>query len=242
MLKKFELDFLAADLAAVEALLSSRREVDDPIGFLQYTSRKAVIEEELQRVSSRPDLHAQLGIFLGIGPVQHAHGIDVDFAAKALDDIRALITEIVANSAAHEPGKLARVDFTDRSSVLVMDMVQGSMGFILEEAIDATRSTATPASTWPGALVDTLAFIGSGENAIVDKAIAALDKGLLVCLRRFFVRLDERRATLRIVWEVRDLVLDAQAVALACRRLRNMVDDDTGLNRRGLRIGDTSDV
>ncbi|NHZ89963.1 hypothetical protein F2P45_13205 [Massilia sp. CCM 8733] len=233
MRKHRELDFLAADLAAVEALLASRSEADDPIGFLQYTCRKAAIEEQLQRLSNRPDLHAEIGIFFGGGPLKNAQGINVEFAAEALNDIHDLITTAFATSAANRPADSARADFTDRSNMLLTDVVRGAMGFILEEAIDATNSTATPLRTVLTALVDTLAGIGANDAATSDEAAAALDPGLLTPLTQFFVRLDEHKATLRVVCGSQDIFLDACAVALARRRLQETEIEETGADYAG---------
>lgn len=233
MRKQLELNFLAADLAAVEALLASRSEAHDPIGFLQYTCRKAAIEEQLQRLSNRPDLHAELGIFFGGGPVKNGQGINVEFAAEAFKDIHELITTAFAATAANRPAHSVRADFTDRSNMLLSDVVRGAMGFILEEAIDATNPAATPLRTVLTALVDTLDGIGANDAAIFDEAAAALDPGLVVPLTQFFVRLDEYKATLRVVCGSRDIFLDACAVALARRRLQEMEILETNANYVG---------
>ena len=221
MLKKFELDYLTADLAAVDALLASRSEAQSPFSFFQYTCRKAALEEEVRRVSAHPDLHAELGIFFGGTPVMGARGINADFALKALDDLQSLIAEKYARTAAAPLEQSGHVAFNDMSSALLTDVVSGSTGFALEEAVDPTRTTATPLSLVVGELADIFAGIGAGEAAIVDKAVAALDQRLLVTMRRFFVRLDEHKATLRIVCGARDVSLNARAVTLARRRLQN---------------------
>lgn len=50
MFNKLAYDALAADLAAVNALLESRSEEDDPIGYFQYSARRDAIQNELQRM------------------------------------------------------------------------------------------------------------------------------------------------------------------------------------------------
>lgn len=111
--------------------------------------------------------------------------------------------------------------------MLLTDVVRGTVGFVLEEAIDATNSTAMPLRTVLDALVDALAGIGANAATIVDEAAAALDPGLLTPLTQLFIRLDEHKATLRVVYGSRDIFLDASAVALARHRLQNMdIADD----------------
>lgn len=233
MLKKFELDFLAADLAAVEALLASHREAGSPVGIFQYTCRKAALEEEVQRVSSRLDLHAELGIFFGGTPVKGARGINADFAVKALDDLQLLIAEKYARTAAAPLEQSGHVAFTDRSSALLTDVVSGLIGFVLEETVDPTRATATPLSVVVSELADILAGMGADEAAIFDKVVDALDQRELVTLRQFFIRLDEHEATLRIVCGARDALLDARAVALARQRLQNTEIEETSAEHVG---------
>ncbi|HEX8613913.1 MAG TPA: hypothetical protein VF800_21765 [Telluria sp.] len=233
MLKKFELDFLAADLAAVEALLASHREAGSPVGIFQYTCRKAALEEEVQRISSRPDLHAELGIFFGGTPVKGARGINADFAVKALDDLQLLIAEKYARTAAAPLEQSGHVAFSDRSSALLTDVVSGSIGFVLEETVDPTRTTATPLSVVVRKLADILAGMGADEAAIFDDAVAALDQRELVTLRQFFIRLDEHEATVRIVCGACDASLDARAVALARQRLQNTEIEETSADYVG---------
>jgi hypothetical protein len=48
MLKKLQIDALNADLATVDALLASRSEDDDPVGWLQLKVRREEIEHEIQ--------------------------------------------------------------------------------------------------------------------------------------------------------------------------------------------------
>lgn len=55
MLKKLEVDALKADLAAVTSLLAARTEDDDPVGWLQLSSRKADIENELTQLEAVPE-------------------------------------------------------------------------------------------------------------------------------------------------------------------------------------------
>ena len=48
MLKKLQIDALNADLATVDALLASRSEDDDPVGWLLLKVRREEIEHEIQ--------------------------------------------------------------------------------------------------------------------------------------------------------------------------------------------------
>jgi hypothetical protein len=233
MLKKLEHDALAADLVAVESLLSSRTEEDDPIGFIQYSSRKAELEEQLQRLDQRVDRHAELGIFFGGGPVQGSRGINADFAGKALDEIQALITKRFSEVQAGGLRQRGRLPLMDRSKMLLTSVVRGSIGFVLEEATDTAEIVETPLRTVVDEVSDILVRVGSDDEAVFDEAASALDQRLLGTLKKFFVMLDEQQATLRVVNGNRDVLLERHNVSLARIRVQEIEIEERGDEYRG---------
>lgn len=228
MLKKLEHDALAADLVAVEALLASRSEDDDPTGYIQYSFRKAELEEELRRLDQRVDRHAELGIFFGGGPVQGSRGINADFAGKALDEVQALITKRYSEVQAGGLRQRGRLPLMDRSKMLLTSVVRGSIGFVLEEASDTAEIVDTPLRTIVDEVSDILVRVGADDEAVFDEAAAALDQRLLATLKKFFVMLDEQQATLRIVNGNRDVLLDRPHVTLARNRVQEIEIDEHG--------------
>lgn len=228
MLKKLEHDALAADLVTVESLLASRNEDDDPIGFIQYTSRKAELEADLRRLENRVDRHAELGIFFGGAPVQGSRGINADFAGKALDEIQALITKRYSEVESGGLKQRGRLPLMDRSKMLLTGVVRGSIGFVLEEASDTAEMVDTPLRVVVDEVSDILARVGSDDEAIFNEAAASLDQRILVTLKQFFVMLDEQQATLRVVNGNRDFLLDRHAVSLARTRVQEIEIDEHG--------------
>lgn len=228
MLKKLEHDALAADLVAVDSLLASRSEEDDPIGFIRYSARRGEIEEELRRLDGRPAKHAELGVFFGGGPVQGSRGINADFAGKALDDIQALITKRFSEAEIGGLKRAGRLPFTDRSRMLLTGVVRGSIGFVLEEANDTPEFVETPLRVVVDEVSDMLSRFGSDDEEIFNEAVATLDQRLLVTLRQFFVRLDEQQATLRVVNGSRDFLLKRDAVSLARKRAQEIEIEESG--------------
>lgn len=228
MLKKLEHDALAADLVAVESLLASRSEEDDPIGYFQYLARKDEIEEDLRRVESRVDRHAELGIFFGGGPVQGSRGINADFAGKALDELQTLITKRFSEVEVGQLKQFGRLPLMDRSKMLVTSVVRGSVGFVLEEAGDTAEIVNTPLHTIVDEVSDILSRVGSEDEGLFDEAAAALDQRVLSTLKQFFVLLDEQQATMRIVNGNRDFLLDRHAVSLARARVQEIEIEERG--------------
>lgn len=228
MLKKLERDVLAADLAAVESLLASRSTEDDPIGFIQYSSRKAEIEEELRRLGRRVDQHAELGVFFGGAPVQGSRGINADFAGKALDELQTLITKRFSEVQIGGLKQFGRVPLMDRSKMLLTGVVRGSIGFVLEEAVDTAEIVETPLKAIVDEVSDIISRLGAEDEALFNEATVALDPRVLATLKSFFVMLDEQQATLRIVNGQRDFLLDRHAVTLARTRVQEMEIDERG--------------
>lgn len=233
MLKKLQLDVLKADLAAVEAMLESRSRAEDPIGFLQYRSRKNNIEREIAKIGAVIDNHAELGIFFGGGPVQGSRGINADFAGKALDDIQTLISKRFTGKEIGPLKKTGPVPLNDHSQMLVTDVVRGSFGFVLSEAGDTVEIVGTPLKDVVDEVSDILSRIGANDEEIFDEAAAQLDERILVTMKQFFQRLDEHGATLRVVQGARDFLLDRDAVALARSRVKELEISETVIERTG---------
>ncbi|WP_162900056.1 hypothetical protein [Ralstonia solanacearum] len=222
MLRKLEVDALKADLSAVDAMLTSFTEDDDPIGWYQFSARKEEIEQALDQLVSRPVTHAELGVFFGGRPVQGSRGINADFAGKALEDLQALVSKRYSG---REFGRLAQrgpVPGGDTSQMLVTNIVRGSVGFVLEESGNDAQLVETPLKEAVDEVADILSRVGADDEAVFEEAAAELDERLLVTLRQFFQRLDDFGATMRVVDGTRDFLLDRHAVSRARERTQAM--------------------
>ncbi len=228
MLKKLELDALKADLTNVESLLESRTEEEDPIGYYQFSARKAELQAKIASVAAHFEHHAALGVFFGGRPVQGSRGINADFAGKALEDLQALISKRFSGKEIGQLKQRGRLPFADQSQMLVTGVVHGSFGFVLEEAGCSADMVDTPLKDVVEEVSDILARIGAADETVFDEAAAELDERLLLTLKVFFQRLDEHEATLRIVHGARDFLLDRRAVSLARMRIQEMEIEERG--------------
>jgi hypothetical protein len=222
MLRKLEVDALKADLSAVESMLTSFTEDDDPIGWYQFSARKEEIEQALDQVVARRVTHAELGVFFGGRPVQGSRGINADFAGKALEDLQALVSKRYSG---REFGRLAQrgpVPGGDTSQMLVTNIVRGSVGFVLEESGSDAQLVETPLKEAVDEVADILSRVGADDEAVFEEAATELDERLLITLRQFFQRLDDFGATMRVVDGTRDFLLDRHAVARARERTQAM--------------------
>lgn len=229
MLRKLEVDALKADLSAIDEMLASFTEDDDPIGWYQFSARKEEIERSLGEIVSLPHTHAELGVFFGGRPVEGSRGINADFAGKALEDLQALVSKRYSG---REFGRLAQrgpVPGGDASHMLVTGIVRGSVGFVLEEPGNGPQLIETPLKEVVDEVADILWRVGADEEAVFEEAAAELDERLLVTLRQFFQRLDDFGATMRIVDGTRDFLLDRSAISRARERTQaiEIVERDT---------------
>jgi len=76
---------------------------DDPVGWLQLSSRKADLERELTRLEAAPETRAAVALFFGRRPVLGSKGIAANFAGKAIDCYQDLLAK---HYAALESGPL----------------------------------------------------------------------------------------------------------------------------------------
>lgn len=227
MLKKLERDALAADLVAVEALLSAHSEDDDPIGHMQFAYRKDVISRQLLQLEVATERHAEIGIFFGGGPVRGSRGVNADFAGKALDELQTLITKQYSDQLGVLQAK-GRLPLASQTKMLVTNIVRGSIGFVLEESDENKQMVDTSLRVVVDEVADILFRVGGADEAVFDHAVASLDQRILGSLKDFFVLLDEQQATMRVVSGDRDFLLGHPMVALARGRVQAIQIDERG--------------
>lgn len=143
MLKKLEVDALKADLAALTALLAARTEDDDPVGWLQLSSRKADLERELTQIEATPETRAAVALFFGGRPVLGSKGIAANFAGKAIDRYQDLLAKRYASLESGPLGDRGPVPLHPNAQMLITEVARGSFGFMLEEASEPTSLVDT---------------------------------------------------------------------------------------------------
>lgn len=222
MLKKLALDALMADLESVDALLAARTEEDDPIGFYQFSARKAEIEDAINKMENELSRHAEIGIFFGGQPVQGSRGINADFADKALDEIQGLISTRFSGIEIGPPKQRGPVILGNRAQMIVTSVMRGSFGFVLEEAGQNEENDNTPLRDVVEEVSNILSRVGAADETIFEEAASELDERFLIQLRHFFQYLDEQAATMRIVSGHREFLLDRNAITLARTRIQGM--------------------
>lgn len=223
MLKKLEVDVLRADLAAVTALLAGRTEDDDPVGWLQLSSRKADIENELNQIEATPETKATVGLFFGGRPVFGSRGITAGFAGKAIDRYQDLVAKRYAALESGPLGDRGRMPISSSNAkMLITEVARGSFGFVLEEAAETSSLFDTPIKKAVDDVSELIHRLSIADEEGFDAVVDTLDNRLLASLKDFFRTLDEAGATLKLVENQKEYVLQREDVERARARVDSM--------------------
>ena len=201
MISKFERDFMAADLASVEALLEELTD-SDFIARMNLEDRRDEIKEALATAEARQHPLASAALFFGGQPVIGSRGIDSGFSGQVIARFQDIVSKV---SAAHGDTTLApvgRVPGKEQSRLYVTHIVHGSFGFQFEELEDSTSTTPMFDTSLKEAVDETVQLIAAfdePEESAFEKAVESIDTRVLSTVRQFFSLVDNANATFRIV-------------------------------------------
>ena len=227
MLKKLEVDTLKADLAAVTALLAARTEDDDPVGWLQFSSRKADLETELARTEAAPETRAAVGLFFGGRPVLGSKGIAASFAGKAIDRYQDLLAKRYAALESGPLGDRGRIPTSSTSAqMLITEVARGSFGFVLEESSEASSLFDTSLKQVVDEISELIHRLSVVDEDGFESVVNTLDNRLLASIKEFFKTLDDAGATLKLIEGRKEYVLQREDVERARARVDSMEEID----------------
>ena len=222
MLKKLEGDALKADLAAVTALLAARTEDDDPVGWLQFSSRKADLETEIARIEFAPETKATVALFFGGRPVFGSKGIAANFAGKAIDRYQDLLAKRYAALESGPLGDRGRVPTHANAQMLITEVARGSFGFVLEEASETRSFFDTRLKQIVEEISELIYRLSAADDDGFESVAETLDNRLLASLKEFFKTLDDAGATLKLVEGQKEYVLQREDIERAHARADSM--------------------
>ena len=199
MMKRLELDSLSADLSAVEALLASRTQAEDPIGWMKYANRKAQLQQQVAAMVIKPDHHASVALFFGGRPVIGSRGIMADFAGKTLEQYQDMVSKRYASVELSEPlSSRGIIQKRSYAQLMVTEVAQGSFGFVLEEASQDNELTETPIKQVVNDISDLIQKLAQADEEGFETVAETLDDRLLVSVKSFFKTLDDAGVHLEI--------------------------------------------
>lgn len=212
MPRKLRLDGLKAELNSVQELLRQANDAGDPIGKLQYTHREGALQTEIAELEKTITTNASVALFFGGEPVLGSKGIETEFASGALGIFQSLVTRTFAKAEIGSLGERGPIPQRNNTQLMITDLARGSFGFVLDEMSEQSEIQQTALKL----MVDEVAYIvettGSPNDPEFEKIVETLDPRTLIALKDFFTILDNNKATVRVVDDERDFLLDKYAI------------------------------
>lgn len=237
MPRKLRLDALQADLASLDALLQSAREMDDPVGEYQIEKRRSVIEAELKALTVMQEKKASVALFFGGKPVLGSRGISADFAGHMLEYFQDLVSRAFASTELGALGERGPIPKRQATDLMVTQLTRGSFGFVLDELSDQAELDDTALKVMVEEVVTVVEKVASSNEIDFEEVLEQLDPRMLISLKDFFVTLDTAEATVRLVDDVADISLDQPAVHRARLRTESTSIDEGDILVKGVLVG-----
>ena len=214
MPKKLSIDGLSAEITSVSELLISAKNAGDIVGEIQLKYRLDQLDNELKELkeSMTNDNSASVALFFGGKPVLGSKGISADFAGTALEQFQNLVSKIFAENEVGQLGSRGKVPFKARSELMITGLARGSFGFILDEKSNQIELEASELTHVIDKATHLLRDIAAQDEAVFEGLIDELDTRTLLALKDMFSTLDSNEATLRVVENNLDIILDSAAI------------------------------
>jgi len=218
MPRKIRRDSLTAEAAGLQALIADATAVGDFVGQLQYQQRIDEIQHELHELEALPSPLASVALYFSGAPVFGSRGIAADFAGKILGDFQELVSKNFAKAELGSIGKRGKIPLQQNTELLVTSLAHGSFGFVLDEINDQDQLCDTALKDVVAETVKLIASVSSEEEATFEEVMSEIDSRVLISLRDFFKDMDNASASIRLIEDLNEYILDSHAVHRA--RLR----------------------
>ncbi|MCP5135916.1 MAG: hypothetical protein H6981_03825 [Gammaproteobacteria bacterium] len=239
MTKKLNIDSLSSEITAVKGLLSSAQKSEDIVGEMQLEHRLKELSLKLESLKSDTiaDNSASVALFFGGQPVLGSKGIAAEFAGLALEQFQNLIAKVFANNELGALGERGKVPFKANSELMVTGLARGSFGFVLDEMSDQTQLESSQLSH----VIDKASFLlrdtAAQDEAVFEALLEELEPRTLIALKEFFSNLDSNKATIRVVEQDLDFILDGPAIHRAKIRTEATSIEEKTSDIEGILVG-----
>jgi hypothetical protein len=219
MSAKLERDFVAADLSAVEGLLSSMRNKNSLAAFGLQT-RCDELRLTLADMIAEPETRASAALFFSGRPVVANRGIETAFGTAVVDKFQDVVTKMFALHQTGSLGQRGAVPGKDLAKLHITNVVHGSFGFRLEELVSQGTMVDSELKIAVGETSRLMEKFGEADDEPFDAAVENLDDRVLGTIREFFDLLRNNDAAFRLVAGELDRNFDRRAVERAAERAR----------------------
>jgi len=219
MSAKLERDFVAADLAAVEGLLSSMTDEDILTSF-SLESRRDELRQTLAGMIAEPETRASAALFFSGRPVVANRGIETEFGTAAVDKFQDVVNTVFALHQMGSLGQRGAIPGKDLAKLHITNVVHGSFGFRLEELVSQGSIVDSELKLAVDDASRLMERFGEADDEPFEAAVENLDDRVLGTIREFFDLLRTNDAAFRLVAGELDTKFDRRAVERAAERAR----------------------
>lgn len=220
MITKIDHDYLLADLASVEGLLSQLTPRDFVIR-ISLESRKTEILAEIEETKNYEGQPlASASLFFSGKPVNGSRGIESDFGAAAIASFQDIVAKVSAARRLRPLKRTGKVPHQNKNKLHITRVVHGSFGFQFEEI-----ENGQPRSLFNSNLKESvdqsaklLASFDELDDETFGKAVEDVNTRVLKAMRDFFELVEKNEATFRLVSGSIDKNYDKQALGRAVQR------------------------
>ena len=237
MLRRLKINGLRADISSIDNLLQQSLMYNDPVGKLQFSKRKQLLESEYSQLIGDTEKAASIALYFGGEPVIGSRGISLDFAGNALEQFQELVSRTFAKSELGNLGERGPIPLKQATKLMITEIARGSFGFVLNEFSDQMEMLDTKLKITVEEVATLLERTASPNELEFEEVLETLDARTLIALKDFFVNLDSHNATLRLVEEKADFTLDELSINRARKRTEAITIEETDEEISGVLVG-----
>jgi hypothetical protein len=219
MIPKIERDFVAADLAAVEALLAQMTD-EDVLSTMSLEARRDELRQALASLAASPESAASAALFFRGRPVVGNRGIEAEFGTEATHDYQDIVNKVFAYRQSGRLGQRGTVPGKDLSKLYITQTLRGSFGFRLEELAPQAELLGSPLKDAVDETARLMTAFGEPDDDIFLNAVSNVDARVLEAVRSFFDLIRQNNVTFRLVSSAIDRSFDVPTVVRAADRAR----------------------
>jgi hypothetical protein len=222
MPKKLVIDALSAEAAELRSILAEAESVGDVVGVLQSKERLVEISDEIEKLSKEFSPYASVALYFSGKPVLGSRGIMAEFAGKTLENFQEIVSRTYAANVLGVLGERGRVPLKQNTDLMITGLTHGSFGFVLEELSDQDELHDTALKDIISSVSDMIISTGSENESDFERVTELLDARTLISLRDFFKNMDSSEATIRLIDDNSEFILDNHAISRGRMRTEAM--------------------
>jgi hypothetical protein len=213
---------LRDDLAFVEEQLRKFSDPHDTVAFM-WKQRKKDLERQIAAEENTTDSHAEVALLFEGTQVRGSEEIRLQFATRMLDNYQNFVSVLAAEKGGAELKAKGQVPSGFGSKLFIRDMLRGSVGFLLQEPVQA-QTSIVPTLLKEAIEEATVALrdLSSADPARFQSRVDSLSPRAMSAVKKIAKTLSDAGAEARIVGAEEELKLGQTNVATLHSRLNEV--------------------